>query len=49
MWLLHTETGVLEEFVESNTPPYAILSHTWMNEEITFVEMTVAVTGVQMA
>jgi hypothetical protein len=39
MWLLHTETGVLEEFVESNTPPYAILSHTWMNEEITFVGM----------
>ena len=39
MWLLHTETGDLEEFVESNAPPYAILSHTWMNEEITFVEM----------
>ena len=39
MWLLNTETGCLEEFVESNTPPYAILSHTWMNEEITFVEI----------
>jgi Heterokaryon incompatibility protein (HET) len=39
MWLLHTETGDLEEFFESNAPPYAILSHTWMNEEITFVEM----------
>jgi hypothetical protein len=39
MWLIHTETGDLEEFVESNAPPYAILSHTWMNEEISFVEM----------
>jgi hypothetical protein len=39
MWLLHTETLGLEEFVESNTPPYAILSHTWINEEISFVEM----------
>jgi hypothetical protein len=43
MWLLHTENLGLEEFVESNTPPYAILSHTWMNEEISFVEMQNAV------
>jgi len=39
MWLLHTETLGLKEFVESNTPPYAILSHIWVNEEISFVEM----------
>lgn len=39
MWLLQTESLELEEFFDSNTPPYAILSHTWGSEEISFVEM----------
>ena len=37
--LLNTDTLELEEFFDSNTPPYAILSHTWGNEEISFIEM----------
>ncbi|PMD43062.1 hypothetical protein L207DRAFT_631224 [Hyaloscypha variabilis F] len=47
MWLLHTETLALEEFVESKTPPYAILSHTWGDEEMSFVEMRRAHMGIQ--
>lgn len=39
MWLLHTETLHLEDFVESCAPSYAILSHTWGNDEISLVEM----------
>jgi hypothetical protein len=39
MWLLHTKSLELEEFFDLNTPSYAILSHTWGNEEISFVEM----------
>ncbi|KAI0009866.1 heterokaryon incompatibility protein-domain-containing protein [Xylariaceae sp. FL0662B] len=38
MRLLHAQTIQLEEFFDSNIPPYAILSHVWgkPNEEITF-------------
>ena len=39
MWLLDTDTLELKEFVDSSTPPYAILSHTWGGEEISFFEM----------
>jgi hypothetical protein len=39
MWLLNTRTIELEQFFEGRTPPYAILSHTWENEEVTFQEM----------
>ena len=39
MWLLDTDTLELKEFVDSGTPPYAILSHTWGEEEISFFEM----------
>jgi hypothetical protein len=39
MWLLKTSTFELAEFFDSNTPVYAILSHTWENEEISFAEM----------
>lgn len=39
MRLLDTGTLKLKEFFDSNTPPYAILSHTWGNEEISFLEM----------
>lgn len=39
MHLLDTTTLELAEFYDSNTPPYAILSHTWGDEEITFQDM----------
>jgi len=39
MRLINTTTVRLEEFSEANCPPYAILSHTWANEEVTFQEM----------
>ncbi|KAE8423525.1 ankyrin repeat-containing domain protein [Aspergillus pseudocaelatus] len=44
MRLLHTKeshTGNLEilEFTDDRIPPYAILSHTWEGEEITFQDM----------
>jgi hypothetical protein len=37
MWLLNTENLELENFVGIATPPYAILSHTWGVEEVSFV------------
>jgi acyl carrier protein len=39
MWLLDVRTLQLEEFFGSNIPPYAILSHTWGTEEVSFIEM----------
>ena len=39
MRLLNTESLELEEFFDSNAPQYAILSHTWGKEEISFFEM----------
>jgi len=40
MRLLHTRTRLLEEFLDDGSiPPYAILSHTWGKEEISFKEM----------
>lgn len=41
MWLLHTSTLLLHEFVGANIPPYAILSHTWgsAEEEVSFRDM----------
>ena len=38
MWLLDTTTLELSEFL-STPPPYAILSHTWAAEEVTFQEL----------
>ncbi|KAF5340091.1 hypothetical protein D9758_013177 [Tetrapyrgos nigripes] len=38
MRLLHTKTLKLEEFY-TDIPPYAILSHTWEKEEITFQDI----------
>ena len=35
MRLLHTETKILESF-NAAPPPYAILSHTWGDAEVTF-------------
>src|ERR1700759_4216772 len=40
MRLLNCETLELEEFIGENVPTYAILSHTWENEEITFQEVS---------
>ena len=39
MWLLNVDTLELEEFIGNNIPPYAILSHTWGSEEVSFSEM----------
>jgi hypothetical protein len=39
MRLLHTEKLVLDEFFGSNIPLYAILSHRWESEEVTFQDL----------
>ena len=43
MWLLNTTTLKLEDFMGS-IPPYAILSHTWGDEEVSFQAITTGVT-----
>ena len=40
MRLINTSTGRLEEFIGRNIPPFAILSHTWEDEEVSFKEFT---------
>lgn len=39
MRLLHTTTRRLTEFFEGTTPRYAILSHTWGDEEVTLQDL----------
>ena len=39
MRLLHTSSISLYEFYGDTTPPYAILSHTWGEEEVSFQEL----------
>ncbi|KAK4143995.1 vegetative incompatibility protein HET-E-1 [Dichotomopilus funicola] len=39
MRLLNVSTREVEEFNGANIPPYAILSHTWGTEEVSFHEM----------
>jgi hypothetical protein len=39
MRLINTTTQTLDEFESAETPPYAILSHTWTNEEITYQDL----------
>jgi len=39
MRLINTTTLKLEEFIDKDVPPYAILSHTWAQEEASFQEM----------
>ena len=39
MRLVNTGTGQFEEFLGRNIPRYAILSHTWGNEEVLFKDM----------
>lgn len=41
MWLLNTGTLQLHEFQGDKKPNYAILSHTWAEDEITFQDMQV--------
>lgn len=37
MWLLNAHSWEMKDFLsEKETPPYAILSHTWGDEEVTF-------------
>ncbi|KAE9364765.1 HET-domain-containing protein, partial [Stipitochalara longipes BDJ] len=38
MRLINTRTGLLEDFIGDNIPVYAILSHTWEEDEISFQE-----------
>jgi hypothetical protein len=38
MWLLNTESLQLKEFYDSQVPPYAILSHRWGDNEVSFQE-----------
>ncbi|KAK9784096.1 hypothetical protein SCAR479_00655 [Seiridium cardinale] len=38
MRLLNVYTRSFEEYFDNNVPPYAILSHTWENEEVSFQE-----------
>lgn len=39
MRLINTRTGKMEEFIGNAIPKYAILSHTWEEEEVTFSYM----------
>ncbi|CZR50352.1 uncharacterized protein PAC_00224 [Phialocephala subalpina] len=39
MRLLHAYTFALQEFAENEIPPYAILSHTWEKDEVSFQDM----------
>ncbi|KAI0547174.1 heterokaryon incompatibility protein-domain-containing protein [Xylaria curta] len=40
MRLIQCHTLQLQEFFGSQPPPYAILSHTWQDEEVTFAEFS---------
>ncbi len=38
MWLINVQTRLLEDFTVRRIPRYAILSHTWTDEEVAFQE-----------
>ncbi|KAK0658061.1 heterokaryon incompatibility protein-domain-containing protein [Cercophora newfieldiana] len=40
MRLINTKTYAFEEFIGRNIPKYAILSHTWEEEEVSFADVT---------
>ncbi|KAK6383621.1 hypothetical protein LTS17_002913 [Exophiala oligosperma] len=42
MRLIHTRTCRLQDFSQGEIPPYAILSHTWGEEEVSFQDMSSA-------
>jgi hypothetical protein len=44
MHLLNTKTNELKDFIGS-TPPYAILSHTWGDDEVTFQDILQSAVG----
>ncbi|KAF6827287.1 HET domain-containing protein [Colletotrichum plurivorum] len=39
MWLINTQSLTLQEFVDPSSAEYAILSHTWEDEEVTFQDI----------
>lgn len=39
MRLLNSHSLAIEEYWDANIPPYAILSHTWDHEEVSFQDM----------
>ncbi|ROW03132.1 hypothetical protein VMCG_05792 [Cytospora schulzeri] len=39
MRLLNVKNATFKEFIGNDIPPYAILSHTWEDEEVTFKDM----------
>ncbi|KUJ17277.1 HET-domain-containing protein [Mollisia scopiformis] len=45
MRLLNARTRKLREFMGDDTPPYAILSHTWGRDEVTFQDLNLAGSG----
>ena len=45
MRLLNTKTFVLQEFFDSQAPRYAILSHTWRDDEVLFKDLEHGVTA----
>ena len=45
MRLIDAETINLEEFLDEDIPKYAILSHTWEDQEVTFQDMHALVTA----
>lgn len=47
MRLLNSKTLELEEFPENEIPKYAILSHTWGKDEISFQDMRAGSAGKQ--
>jgi len=46
MRLINSTTLKLHEIVDNQTPPYAILSHTWGEEEVSFQDLQANVPGV---
>lgn len=48
MRLINCSTLQLEEFLGSHIPPYAILSHTWGDGEVTFAEFTTNPTAAKL-
>jgi hypothetical protein len=45
MWLLHSIQLKLEAFFDAAIPPYAILSHRWGSDEISFQELQTVTEG----
>ena len=40
MWLINVDTFALEDFAAAATaPPYAILSHTWGEDEVSYQDL----------